>query len=187
MNLPTWEKMCEDYCLWFYSKPETTHPARDTTGKLASIGQNNSDLFFLIGPVDRTDEVRTPTIQAQGKRIFMPILFCSFVESELPKGSNLVEAANKDIDATRFIKFDTSDSIIVEEVRRVRVPEPFEVDVADPSFFKHIKPGKQMASSDGYWLLTKPLDAGHHTISTSGQTKEDNQFFGGRTYHLEVT
>jgi hypothetical protein len=184
-----WEKMCKMYWNWFYPIPRTTHPARDSTGKLASIGQNNPDLFFLIGPVDRTDEVRTPTIQAQGKRIFMPILFCSFVESELPKGSNLVGAANKDIDATRFIKFDTSDSIIVEEVRRVRVPEPFEVEVADPPFFEEYNhtPGKQMASSDGYWLLTKPLDAGHHTISTSGQTKEDNQFFSGRTYHLEVT
>jgi hypothetical protein len=187
MNLPTWEKMCEDYWLWFYSKPGTAHPAQDRTGKLASIDQNNRDLFFLIGAVDRTDDVLTHTIQAQGKRIFMPVLFCSFVESELPKGSDLVGEAKKDIDATRFIKIDTSDSIIVEDVRRVRIPQPFEVEVADPPFFKNTTSGKQMASSDGYWLLTKPLDAGHHTISISGQTKEDNQFFGGRTYHLEVT
>ena len=43
-----------------------------------------------------------------------------------------------------------------------------------------------MASSDGYWLITKPLDAGHHTITTTGQTKEDKEFYGGVTYHLEV-
>jgi hypothetical protein len=185
---PAWEKMCKMYWNWFYPIPRTAHPALDDTGKLASTGQNNPDLFFLTGPVDRTDNEQTATIQAQGKRIFMPILFCSFVESEKrPEGTDLVEAANKDIDATRSIKCNTSDGIIIQDVRRVRVPEPFEVEVADPPFFKNTTPGKQMASSDGYWLLTKPLDAGHHTISTNGETKEDNEFYAGVTYHLEVT
>ena len=184
---PAWEKMCKMYWNWFYPIPRTAHPALDDTGKLASIGQNNPDLFFLTGAVDRTDNEQTLTIQAQGKRIFVPILFCSFVYSELPKGTDLVEAANKDIDATRFIKCDTSDGITIQDVRRVRVPELFEVEVANPPFFKNTTPGKQMASSDGYWLLTKPLDAGHHTISTSGETKEDNEFYGGIKYHLEVT
>jgi hypothetical protein len=182
-----WENMCKMFWNWFYPIPQTGHPALDDTGKLASIGQNNPDLFFLTGPVDRTDNEQTAIIQAKGKRIFVPILFCSFVESELPKGTGLVEAANKDIDATRSIRCKTSDGIIIQDVRRVKVPELFEVKVADPPFFKNTTPGKQMASSDGYWLLTKPLDAGHHTISTSGETKEDNEFRGGITYHLEVT
>ena len=116
----------------------------------------------------------------------MPILFCSFVESEVPKGTDLVEAANKDIDATRSIRCNTSDGIIIQDVRRVRVPELFEVEVADPPFFKNTTPGKQMASSDGYWLLTKPLDAGHHTISANVQTKEDNEWKAGVKYNLEV-
>ena len=186
---PTWEKMCKMYWNWFYPIPRTAHPALDDTGKIAPIGQNNPDLFFLTGAVDRIDNEQTLTIQAQGKRIFVPILFCSFVDSELPKGTDLVEAANKDIDGTRFIKCDTSDSITTHDVRRIRVPELFEVEVADPPFFKEYNttPGKQMASSDGYWLLTKPLDAGHHTISVNGGTKEDNEFYAGVTYHLEVT
>jgi hypothetical protein len=172
-----WEKVCEDYWKWFYSN----------AGKLVSTGQNNSDLFFLPGAVDRKkDIVKEHTIQAQGKRIFMPVIFCSFVDSEVPKGTDLVGAANKDIDATRSIKFDTSDSIIVEDVRRVRVPKLFEVEVADPPVFENTKSGKQMASSDGYWLLTKPLDAGHHIVSISGETKEDNQWSGGVKYNLEV-
>ncbi|MDQ3970786.1 MAG: hypothetical protein M3227_03770 [Thermoproteota archaeon] len=187
LDQPAWEKMCKMFWNWFYPIPRTGHPALDNTGKLASIGQNNPDLFFLTGPVDRTDNEQTPIIQAKGKRIFVPILFCSFVESEVPKGTDLVEAANKDIDATRSIRCNTSDGIIIQDVRRVRVPELFEVEVADPPFFKNTTPGKQMASSDGYWLLTKPLDAGHHTISTSGETKEDNEFYGGIKYHLEVT
>jgi hypothetical protein len=183
-----WEKMCENYWLWFYPKPRTAHPTLDDTGELVSTSQNNPDLFFLAGPVDRNEYERTLRIQAQGKRIFMPILFCTFVESELPQGADLIGAANKDIDATRFIKVDTSDSITVEDIRRVRVPKLFEVEVADPPFFENIRPGKkQMASSDGYWLLTKPLDAGHHTISTNGGTKEDNEFYAAVTYHLEVT
>jgi hypothetical protein len=186
---PEWEKMCKMYWNWFYPIPRTAHPALDDTGKLASKGQNNPDLFFLTGPVDRKDNEQKLTIQARGKRIFMPILFCSVVDSEKqPKGSNLVEAANKDIDGIRFIKCDTSDGIIIQDVRRVRVPEPFEVEVADPPFFEEYNhtPGKQMASSDGYWLITKPLDAGHHTISVNGKTKEDNEFYAGVTYHLEV-
>lgn len=184
---PTWEKMCKMFWNWFYPISRTAHPALDDNGKLASIGQNNPDLFFLTGPVDRTDNEQTLTIQAQGKRIFLPILFCSFVESELPKGTDLVKEANKDIDATRSIKCNTSDGIIIQDVRRVKVPELFQVEVADPPFFKGTTSGKQMASSDGYWLLTKPVDAGHHTISTNGETKEDNEFYGGMTYRLEVT
>ena len=181
-----WEKMCTDYWKSFYSKPRTAHPALENTGKLLSIDQNNPDLFFLTGAVDRADKEQTHTIQAQGKSIFMPVLFCTFVESEVPRGTDLVGAANKDIDATRSIKFDTSDSVIVDDVRRVRVPKLFEVDVADPPVFKTIAPGKQMASSDGYWLITKPLDAGHHTITISCQTKEDNEWYGGVTYKLKV-
>ena len=187
LQQPEWEKMCKMYWNWFYPIPRTGHPALDNTGKLASIGQNNPDLFFLTGPVDRKENEQKLTIQARGKRIFMPILFCSFVDSEKrPKGTDLVEAANKDIDATRSIKFDTSDNIIVEDVRRVKVPELFEVDVANPPIVENIRPGKQKAASDGYWLLTKPLDAGHHDISTSGETKEDNEFYGGVKYNLEV-
>ena len=197
MNLQQldWEKMCENYWVWFYQKPRTAHPALDDTGNRVSTSQNNPDLFFLAGPVDRTEYERTLRIQAQGKRIFMPILFCVFVESELPQGADLIGAANKDIDATRFIKVDTSDSITIEDIRRVRVPKLFEVEVADPPFFEvayegkaaqKIGPGKQMASSDGYWLLTKPLDAGHHTISANAQTKEDNEWKAGIKYNLEV-
>jgi hypothetical protein len=189
MNLPTWEKMCEDYWLWFYSKPGTKDFALDNTA--VCTGQNNPDLFFLPGAVARGEEPdHRYKIPAKGKRIFMPILFCSFVDSEKrPKGSNLVEAANKDIYATRSIKCDTSDSITVEDVRRVRVPKPFKVEVANPPFFKEYnpKPGKQMASSDGYWLLTKPLDVGNHKISVNGETAEDNEWHGGVTYRLEVT
>jgi hypothetical protein len=187
LQQPEWEKMCEDYWKWFYSTPRAAHPALANTGKFVSTGQNNPKLFFLPGAVDRKkDIVKEHTIQAQGKRIFMPVFFCVFVDSELPKGSDLVGAANKDIDATRSIKFDTSDNIIVEDVRRVKVPELFEVDVANPPIFENIRPGKQKAASDGYWLLTKPLDAGHHDISTSGETKEDNEFYGGVKYNLEV-
>jgi hypothetical protein len=188
LQQPEWEKMCEDYWKWFYSTPRAAHPALANTGKFVSTGQNNPKLFFLPGAVDRKkDIVKEHTIQAQGKRIFMPVFFCSFVDTEVPKGTDLVGAANKDIDATRSIQCKTSDGIIIQDVRRVRVPEPFEVEVADPPFFKDTNPGKQMASSDGYWLLTKPLDAGHHTISTNGGTKEDNEFYGGITYRLEVT
>jgi hypothetical protein len=178
---PEWEKMCKMYWSWFYPIPRTAHPALD---------QNNPDLFFLTGPVDRKKNEHKLTIQARGKRIFMPILFCSFVDSEKrPKGTDLVGAANKDIDATISIECNKSDGIIIQDVRRVRVPEPFEVEVADPPFFKeyNCSAGEQMASSDGYWLLTKPLDAGHHTISVKGKTKEDNGFEAGVTYHLEVT
>jgi hypothetical protein len=193
LQQPEWEKMCEDYWKWFYSKPRTAHPALDNNGKLVSTGQNNPNLFFLTGAVDRNrkDIVKKHTIEAQGKKIFMPVHFCVFVDSDLPKGTNLVEAANKDIDGTRSIEFDTSDNIIVEDVRRVKVPELFEVDIANPPFFENTKPGKQMASSDGYWLLTKPLETGEletedHIISISGETKEDNEFYGGVTYHLKV-
>ena len=100
-----------------------------------------------------------------------------------------MKAANKDIDATISIKCNKSDGIIIQDVRRVRVPESFEVEVADPPFFEeyNCSSGKQKASSDGYWLLTKPLDAGHHTISVNGKTKEDNGFSAGVIYHLEVT
>jgi hypothetical protein len=185
MNLLTWEKMCENYWIWFYSKPRTAHPALDNTA--VHIGQDNPNLFFLPGPADRADHEQRYKIPAKGKRIFMPILFCSFVESELPEKTDLVAAANKDIDGTRSIYFYTSDSIIIEDVRRVRVPEPFEVVVEDPPFFKNTTSGKQMASSDGYWLLTKPLDVGNHTIITNGNTKEDNEFYGGVTHYLEVT
>jgi hypothetical protein len=186
MNLqqPHWEKMCEDYWMWFYSQPRTAHPALDD--KLISAGQTNPDLFFLAGPIDRTDNERTLTIQAQGKRIFMPILFCTFVDSELPTGTDLVEAANKDIDGTRSIIVDTSDGIVVEDIRRIRVPKLFKVEVANPPLFKNTRPGRQSASSDGYWLLTKPLDAGHHNIYVKGETKEDNEFKAGVTYKLEV-
>jgi hypothetical protein len=188
LQQPEWEKMCEDYWKWFYSTPRTAHPALANTGKLVSTGQNNPKLFFLPGAVDRNrkDIVKEHTIEAQGKRIFMPILFCTFVESEVPRGTDLVGAANKDIDNTRSITFDTSDNIIVEDVRRVKVPELFEVEVADPPFFENTTPGKKQMASDGYWLLTKPLDAGHHDISISGETKEDNEWYGGVRYNLEV-
>jgi hypothetical protein len=187
-----WEEMCKDYWKWFYSKPRTKdHPALVNNGKLVSTGQNNPNLFFLTGAVDRNkkDIVKKVTIEAQGKKIFMPVHFCVFVDSDsdLLKGSNLVEAANKDIDGTRSIEFDTSDNIIVEDVRRVKIPESFEVDVADPPFFPNTRlTGKRMASSDGYWLLTKPLETEDYFISICGETKEDNQFYGGVTYHLKV-
>src|SRR5215212_3233204 len=118
MNLPPWEKMCEDYWLWFYSKPG---PKDFLDNTAVCTGQNDPDMFFLPGAVARGQEPNHRyKIPAKGKKIFMPILFCSFVVHEKrPKGSDLVEAANKDIDATRSIKFSASDSITVEDVRRV--------------------------------------------------------------------
>ena len=60
MNLQQldWEKMCENYWVWFYQKPRTAHPAIDDTGNRVSTSQNNPDLFFLAGPVDRTEYER---------------------------------------------------------------------------------------------------------------------------------
>jgi hypothetical protein len=190
-----WEMMCEKYWLWFYPEPRTDHPCLDDTGDRVSRSQDTRNLFFLAGPVDRKEYERTLRIQAKGKKIFMPIIFCTFAATELPRGADLIGAANKDIDGTRFIKVDKSDSIIVEDIRRVRVSKLFKVKVADPPFFevaykgegaKKIEPGEQEASSDGYWLLTKPLDAGHHTISANGQTKEDDDWKAGVKYNLEV-
>jgi hypothetical protein len=186
MNLPTWEEMSKMYWRWFYSIPRTNdHPSLDTTGKHLSKGQNDPNLFFIAAAY-RADIKMRATIPAKGKRILMPVLVVSFTESERPN-TNLVDEARKDIDGTIFIEWDTSDDIIVEDERRVPVPQPFQVDVKDPPFFPNTKPGQQMASSDGYWLLTKPLEAGYHTIITGGQTKEDNQFNGAVTYYLEVT
>jgi hypothetical protein len=185
MSLYSWEEMSKMYWEWFYSIPRTNnHPAL-ATGECILTDQNDPNLFFLAGAY-RADNKRRAKIHAIGKRIFMPVLVVSFTESELAN-TDLIEAARKDIDGTIFTEWDTSDDIIVEDVRRVTVPETFNVKVEKPPFFTNTtKAGEQMASSDGYWLLTKPLEKGFHTISTNGQTKEDNQFYGAVTYNLEV-
>jgi hypothetical protein len=181
-----WEDMSKMYWRWFYSIPRTNdHPCVDTTSKHLSKGQNDPNLFFLPGAC-REDNKRRATIDAKGKRIFMPILVVSFTEPERPN-TDLIKAAREDINGMTFTECDTSDGIIVQDERRVAVPELFEVDIEAPTYFTNTKAGKkQKASSDGYWLLTEPLKEGFHTIITRGQTKEDDQFYGSVTYHLEV-
>ena len=161
----------------------------DETGQNCTRGQlnSNSSVFYLSGGGGGKFE-RTCTIPA-GMGVLIPVLVVEISDKESPGASveDLHAAAKQDQDAANnlYLKVDDQE-FDFNELLKYRVhTDDFEVVFPDNGVFGVVKGGPSKVVADGFYILTKPLSEGNHTIEFRSSLSSPSYASEG-TYHLNV-
>lgn len=154
---------------WLTSIPKNINPAFDTEGHNSFINQSQMNVWFLAGTFGGYVE-RKCTIKF-GKALFFPIINieASFSDTNVSTENDLISYTEQhidDIDKNRLEVF--VDDLRIDNLHEYRVRSPVFDLYLDENNVIDVKPGPTKATSDGYWLLLRPLSRGSHTISFSG-------------------
>jgi len=170
---------------WILSIPKEKNPALDKLGNNASVGQNDSNVWFLSGTFGGSvfRKCKIPS----GKAIFMPIINyeCSFADEPCIKtGEELKLKCNSEIDDIKNLSFGI-DQLHLNVLTPYRACSrlfdvyPVENNILD------IQHKHTMMISDGYWIFLKPLRIGQHILTSSGSC-QSGKIMIGATYELTV-
>ena len=166
----------EDYATlfwqWLVSIPNESNPHNDSTGKFATNGQTMSPLpvFFLcIGSSER------PVIRKchvpKGKGILIPLMVVELCYKEVKDKTNHTEdylrrKCKKDQDSVTemYLRLD-NEEYTMEDLSKYRIKstEPFVLTFPEKGIW-NVPPGPTCGVADGYYLITKPLQIGQHSI-----------------------
>lgn len=153
---------------WIYSIPETDNPGNDETGEKCAVGQNDPDVWMLVGTpggkVSRTCSV------PEGKAILFPIINveCDYiVDRNLKTESDLRKCAKTDQDKAINLLV-TVDGAAIPNLQMYRMQSPLFNLTYPEDNIAGLPAGSTYAISDGYWILLKPLPLGKHEIRFSG-------------------
>lgn len=180
----TWGEWTAEWWKWSLSLPKDKNPITDTTGKNASYNQRGP-VWFLAGTFGGMAE-RACEIPA-GKAIFFPISCNSTSYAECPHfktESELRAFAKEDIDQVKIIMATIDGQRLPDsDLRRLESPS-FELDLPEENVVG-VDPGKTKSTSDGYWVLLKPLPVGRHEIHFFSSCRIGTQWIEAK-YHLTV-
>jgi hypothetical protein len=169
---------------YIFPIPAEVNPTNDTSGTFCNVAQRGP-VWFLAGINSGGPVKRSCTIPAAGKPIFFPIINaeCSTQDVpalQYPKGFRCTAVDGKDQDcgtcATLWREQIDPTSLKVT-VDGHDVPALSTFRFQSPLFPFHIPknnilvtgaPGTGFSVTDGYWLMLKPLQPGHHSVQFAG-------------------
>ena len=161
------EQHIKNFWKWIISFPKDRSPWKDETGANCDNGQSrtNSSIFYLSGNGGGTS-VRTCKVPA-GKSLFIPVSPMEISDKEAPKSSlaDLNNIAKKDQDSitSLYLKIDNKE-FNRQDLSKYRTHTgAFEVVYPKNAIFGATE-GSSKAVADGYYVITKPLTRGPHTI-----------------------
>ena len=176
---------------WLYSIPAPINPATDTTGK--NCAQNQAGpVWFLAGTtggaVDRTCSVPA------GKGLVFPIIAaeCSFAENPNLKNEEELKTCTINQDNTVTHMELTIDGVNISDLQKFRAHSTLFSFVFSKDNIGGVPPGATQGVADGYWIVTKPLLRGEHTIHFRAvsvdytTTAASQSFVIDTTYHINV-
>jgi hypothetical protein len=167
-NGKTWEKWVELWWKWCYSKPFTSNPVSDKTGKLCTKNQIYSQTWFLAGTFG--GEAHRVCKIPNKRSIFIPIVndIISFAEyPQLVTEDDLLKYAKDDLDTTTILNA-SIDDIELHSLFDYRIRSKlFKIEIPLSDQGEGVVRTK--AVTDGYWLFLKPLSLGEHTLIFRGE------------------
>jgi hypothetical protein len=145
---------------------------------------------LLVGSF--TDVERSCTIPAGNAVAFSPdAIECSTLEAPPFHGDNtaqLLACAHGFADTVRSVAA-TVDGLPVENADAYRVvSQPFPIAPPDNNILG-VSAGNGFGASEGWWIVSKPLSPGNHTVSwqVTGVDPESGPYESADTYHVTAT
>jgi len=166
----------EKYWKWFLAIPATSHPDNPDSGVSCDAGQKNSSspVFYLTGGSDGT--VKKCNVP-QGKSVLIMLSSMEASDKEFPGLSDeeLIEAARSDQDQLTSLSMtlDGKNYAMPQLLKYRTLTGIFDVIFGDPPMFGVSDPGPARAVSDNTFVITKPLEAGNHTVGFEGTLGDD--------------
>jgi hypothetical protein len=170
---------------WVYSIPASNNPVGDTTGQFGAIGQNGP-VWFLAGNWGGTTE-RTLTVPC-GKYLFFPIATISWwnpddvstatgilndlgVDTSTMTADQILLAVTHWWENHRHDLEATIDGVPVKNLGKYRAAAPGLFSISQVLLRDWGLPYiPRTSTSEGTWLMLKPLERGPHTIHFKAQT-----------------
>jgi hypothetical protein len=160
---------------WLLSISKSLNPAMDSSGENASIGQSNSNVFFLCQSIENVKPPGRKISIRRGTSLFLPII--NWISNFYEHGKSereLIETAAEKMDVIGNLKFNLN-GINIQGLEKYRFRSKFFTVELPQDNILDLPPGKARLISDGYWVFTKPIvtDTRISTFGTcsSGVTK----------------
>jgi hypothetical protein len=160
---------------WLLSISKPLNPAMDSSGENASIGQLNSNVFFLCQTIENVKPpIRKISIR-KGTSLFLPIINWASNFYEHGKSERqLIDTATEKMDVIGNLKFNLN-GMNIQGLEKYRFRSKFFTVELPQDNILDLPTGKARLISDGYWVFTKPIvtDTRISTFGTcsSGVTK----------------
>lgn len=181
---------------WIMKIAKNQNPTLDESGKNCNVNQENNNVWFLAGRSAPGKSERNCEIPSE-MSIFLPLnnYECNFWENpDIKTIDELLSCPS--------ISLGPADSIILKlkiddkeidqkELKKYRfATSDFQISIPKDDIFGIKEFGNTTASSDGYWVMIKPLSSGKHTISffggALGNIQDPTIWWNEITYNLVV-
>lgn len=154
----TYREWSKKWWQWLLIIPKSCSPAYDPTGKNASVGQNDPNVFFLCQTLEGTEEKPKRRISIpRGTSVFMPIInWISNTHEHGKSARELISVAKKRMDVIGNLEF-SFNGIVIKGMEKYRfLTDPFDI-VLPKNNILDLPSGKVRVISDGYWVCTMPI------------------------------
>ena len=158
--------------------PKDKNPAIDNNGQKDEIANQNSNspVFYLSFSREGDSQVERRCKVPGGKGIFVPTMSVEVSEKEVQDSSadHLKKIAKKDQDSVKdlSVKLDGNE---VNDIHSYRTPtDVFQLEFPQNAIFD-VSSGTCKAVADGFYLITKPLSPGTHTINFKGSLESNEE------------
>lgn len=179
-----------DWWKYVMGFPASTNPLADASGKDCAVGQSGN-VFFLVGTTGGP-AVRNECVVPTGKAILFPIInVISAVPEDAATSDDLTALVTWYMGHTDQAEVTLDGVALNDLLEDYRFPSPiFSFDGAAPGIFAPMYEGhRDIAFSDGWWVMLPPLPAGAHTIHFLGHLYVPDWDYGFTTevtYNLVV-
>lgn len=157
---------------WQFSMPaDDNHPIRDDGGRNCANGQTNSNspVFYLSG-VGGGTAIRTCDVP-EGKGLLIPVMTVVASPKEYSGFTfdQIQGIVRSDQDSVQFLELSIDNQTFnTEELLKYRImpTSAFTVNyLCCPTLFGAEEGPTSLASADGFYIITKPLSSGQHTVN----------------------
>jgi hypothetical protein len=161
---------------WLLTIPKSINPAMDSSGENASVGQLDSNVFFLCQTIEGVKQQPSRKISInRGTSVFMPII--NWISNFYEHGKSekeLIDTASQRMNTIGNLEFNLN-GMNIQGLEKYRFQSKFfSVELPKDNIFD-LPAGKARLVSDGYWVFTEPIisDTTIFTFGTcsSGVTK----------------
>lgn len=180
-------QLAAEWWQWAESVPAGKSPIQDETGADCAQDQQGP-VWFLAGGYGSSKIHRVCSVP-EGKALFFPLINMVYFPNQYSvsghftcEDAEIYSALDND---TAIDLFASVDGIQIDDLKRFRVytPNCFDIFARLP---KDQQPYSGFPSStDGYWLLLKPLSKGHHVIKFGGRYNNSSPDYGQMIQDIE--
>ena len=176
----SYEDHIKNYWKFTCKIPKDRNPAIDNNGQRDEIANQNSNApVFYLNSSDKGDtRVERRCRVPAGKGIFIPVFGVEVSEIEVQNSTvnDLKRIAKKDQDSANDLsaKLDGNEVSDIKSFRKST--NEFEIEFPQNALFK-CPQGTSKAVADGYYIITKPLSPGTHTVEVKGKVETNEPIF----------